>query len=293
MRRWAAALTAVVLAACSGAAASRSAPTSTVRVTTTTTTLPPPTTTTVAPTTTTLPAGPVHAVMLGDSLAYDVAPAVGAMLQAGGAGFTDMSFPGLGFTVTAPDWHWRSAWGAIIARLQPDLVIFLVGPWDGRDVTVGGVSLAYGSPEWRAWYDGELDDFVRLVHGAGSRLVWLTAPAYDPAAPDAVDFTALDAAYRALPTRWPDVEVVDTDAAVDGADGSFAQYLPGPAGPEQIRKADGLHFCPAGAARVAQAILPAVDHWWSLTPAAGWDAGPWRQDERYVHPIYGPGCATP
>jgi hypothetical protein len=292
-RRAAPALVALVLAACSGAAATRSASTTAVPVTTTTTALP-PTTTTLPPTTTTttLPPGPARAVVLGDSLAYDVAPAIGAMLQAGGTGFTDMSFPGLGFTVTASDWNWRSAWSKVIADTQPDLVVFLTGPWDARDITVGGVPLVYGSPEWRAWYDGELDDFVRLVEGAGARLVWLTAPTYDPTSPDAVDLTAVNAAFGAVPTRWPGVEVVDTDAAVDAPDGSFAEYLPGSAGPEQVRKADGLHFCPAGAARVARALLPAVDHWWSLTPAAGWDAGPWRQDDRYVHPAYGPGCGA-
>jgi hypothetical protein len=281
---------AAVLGACSGSAVGHSAPTTTVP----TTTLPPTTATatTLPPTTTTLPAGPARAVVIGDSVAYDVAPAIGAMLHAGGAGFADESFPGLGFTVSAPTWNWRSGWGAILSQTQPDLVIFLAGAWDGHDVTVNDAVLPYGSPEWEAWYAGELDDFVRLVHAGGARLVWLTAPTYDPASADARDLTPVNAAVHAIPGRWPDVEVVDADAAVDGPDGAYAEYLPGPAGPDQVRKADGLHFCPAGAVRVAEAVLPSVNRWWSLSPTPGWDAGPWRQDDRYTRPVYGAGCST-
>src|SRR5262249_3128974 len=141
----------------------------------TTTTLP-PTTTSVAPTTTTLPPGPARAVVIGDSLAFDVAPAIEAMLGAGGAGFKDQSFPGLGFPVSAPMWNWRSGWGAILAQTQPDLVIFLAGAWDAHDGTVNGELLSYGSTEWQAWYAGEIDVFVRLVQASGARLLWLTAP---------------------------------------------------------------------------------------------------------------------
>jgi hypothetical protein len=296
---------ALVLAACAGAGAQRSQPTTTGPTTLSTTTLPtsslPPSTAasastasaapTAVATTTTLAPAPARAVLIGDSLAYDLAPGVDALLRSGGAGFTDQSFPGLGFSVSTPTWEWRSGWGKVVADTQPDLVLFLAGPWDAHDATVDGAVLSYGSPEWQAWYGRQLDDFVRLVRTAGARLVWLTAPSYDPAAPDAADLTPVNTAFRDVAGRWADVELVDTDTAVDGADGSYAEYLPGPDGPEQIRKADGLHFCPAGATRVAAALLPAIDRWWSFTPAPGWESGPWRQDDRYVHPLYGPGCS--
>jgi len=223
-------------------------------------------------------------------LAYDAAPAVGALLRSAGAGFADESFPGLGFSVSTPAWDWRSGWGAILTQTQPDLVMFLAGPWDARDATVDGAVLVYGSPQWQAWYALQLDEFVRMVRATGAHLVWLTAPSYDPAAPAARDLTPVNAAFREVARRWADVEVVDTDAAVDGPDGAYAEYLPGPDGPEQIRKSDGLHFCPAGAARVAEALVAAVDHWWALSPAPGWDAGPWRQDDRYLHPQYNIPC---
>ncbi len=293
MRRWAAAGLLLVLAACSSSASpSGAGPTDTVSTTaapvvSTTSTAAATTTTSTAAT----PAGPVKAITIGDSLAYDLAPAVQALLASGGAGFRDQSFPGLGFTVQTADFAWRTVWGKVLSDNRPDLVVFLAGPWDAHAVTVDGQSLPYGSPAWRAWYDHELDDFVRLVHGVGAHLVWLTAPSYDPASAEAADLGPVNDAFLAVPTRWPDAVVVDTDAAVDGPDGRFAEYLPGPNGPEQARKADGLHFCPAGAAAVARALVPAIDEWWSFTPAAGWDQGAWRQDDRYVHPLYGAGCA--
>ena len=289
---------ALLVAGCAGASAQRAGPTTaptvptTTAPTTTAPTLPPATTTTVPPTTTTtLPAGPTRAVFIGDSLAFDLAPAAGAMLRSGGAGFQDMSFPGLGFSVTTPAWDWRSGWGKILADTQPDLVLFLAGAWDAHDVTVDGTVLAYGSPDWRAWYGGQLDEFVQLVSAGGARLVWLTAPSYDPASPDPSELLPINTAIRDAASRWPGVELVDTDAQVDGPDGAYAEYLPGPDGPEPVRKADGLHFCPAGAARVAAALVPVIDQWWSFSPTAGWEAGPWRQDDRYVHPAYGLGCA--
>jgi hypothetical protein len=225
-------------------------------------------------------------------LAYDLAPAFGAMLQAGGADFRDQSFPGLGFSVKTAEFVWRSFWAKVLVDNRPDLVIFLAGPWDARSVTIDGRELVYGTPPWRAWYDGELDAFVGLVHSVGARLIWLTAPTYQPGADGATDLGPVNSAYRAVSGRWPDVEVVDTDAAVDGPDGSFARYLPGPTGTEEVRKADGLHFCPAGATRVALALLPAIRTWWSFSPAADWDRGEWRREQRYVHPIYGDGCAV-
>src|SRR5690242_18439216 len=64
-----------------------------------------------------------------------------------------------------------------------------------------------------------------------------------PASPDASDLLPINTAIRDAASRWPSIELVDTDAEVDGPDGSYAEYLPGPDGPEQVRKADGLHFC--------------------------------------------------
>jgi hypothetical protein len=218
---------------------------------------------------------------------YDLGPALGAMLASSGAGFLDRSFPGLGFTVRAFDW--RAGWGRILDDNQPDVVIFLAGPWDTASITVDGAALAYGSADWRAWYDAELDDFVRLVHGTGAHLVWLTAPTYGPV-PTAEDVGPVNDAFRAVATRWPDVVVVDTAHALAGPDGGYSQYLAGPDGPEEARKDDGLHFCPAGAARVADAVLPALRRWWTVAPMPGWQNGPWRSDERYAHPRYGAGC---
>ncbi len=254
-----------------------------------TTTLPATTTTTLPATTTTvLPTGPSVVLALGDSVMYDFAPGLAAMFGANGSTFVDGSLFGLGFSFV--DYDWRGAAAARLADAHPELVVFLAGAWDARSVVVAGRRLAYGSPEWAQWYDGEMDALVALVHEAGARLVWLTPLPNDPGHYDGDLAPVLGAVVR-LPQRSPDVAVVDSAAAIGAPGGGFARYLPGPEGtPEEVRKPDGIHLCPAGAGRLAAAVAPAVAAWWAFAPAPGWEAGAWRADDRYLHPLHGRGC---
>jgi hypothetical protein len=62
----------------------------------------------------------------------------------------------------------------------------------------------------------------------------------------------------------------------------FTFRLDGPRGPERVRKEDSMHLCPAGAARIARAVLDVATPAWMLpAPAASWRAGDWALDRRF------------
>lgn len=95
--------------------------------------------------------------------------------------------------------------------------------------------------------------------------------------------SAAGAAVRAAATGSRTASFVDGRAVLAGPDGGYTDFLPGPDGaPRRVRKADGVHFCPAGAARLASAVIRDAARRWQLTPRPDWEAAAWRADGRYA-----------
>jgi lysophospholipase L1-like esterase len=201
-------------------------------------------------------------LLLGDSIAYDEAPAVLAALRAGGLKATTGAGPGGGLLDRATPGvvaHFVN----LFNRRQPDLVIYQLSLWDTGTVD-----------EQRAAYQS----FADLVIGAGASLVFVTPPVVSsqhviPSLPQ------LDEVVAAVAATHPDqIRVIDLD---DAWGGQFVEDLNSDGVPE--RKPDGVHMCPSGAAFTAEWIAAQIAALTGAQPAPpeSWVAGGWAGDSRY------------
>jgi len=234
------------------------------------------TTSTSVPTTTTdpapqpLPGGTLEVLVVGDSVMHDASAAIEAALTAtGGATVRPASVFGLGFSELAGIPFAEGA-DDLLAGPPVDQVVVMVGSWDHLAVLRDA--------------DGYADD-VRTALDAlaadGRSVLLLGEP---PSAPDkgeepsrrAVNEILEEAAAEVPRTRY-----LDTGPVIGDARGRYVR-----AGPDGLlRKPDGRHLCPSGAARFGVAVLEALDEVWELPPAdPAWALGEWRQDRRYDDP---------
>ncbi len=234
------------------------------------------TTTTAAPTTTTTaPPDPARRVLLlGDSSMVDASPALQAMLKAsgvtkisgaaaGGFGLTQLGTSGQG----SP---YPTQWPQLIASERPDLSIVMLGNWDTRFYRDHGP----------AAYTAIVDDATRILLSGGGKVLWLSVP---PGGTESVRDT--EPAFEAVAAMHPgQVFFVEIEGAERGPNGDYPISYVAPDGSTvHLRKADGWHFCPDGAERLAAEVNRLGVVHGVLDPAVdGWQHGSWRRSELYA-----------
>jgi peptidoglycan/LPS O-acetylase OafA/YrhL len=235
------------------------APTSAVVPTTIAPTIAPPTT--VAPL-----AEATHKVMMvGDSMAFDEWPAVGAALTASnvavdsfvavGAGLLDTKFPT------------SVAMAKAVVESHPDLVLYQGSLWD------------FGTPDQQRL---AYQRFTDVVLGTGARLVFITIPPLRSDQHNDLLATLPELMYDIADHNPGKVFVLDSTGAWGPV---FQQDVNGDKTPE--RKPDGVHVCPSGAAMYAHWLLGELQRRFAgFVPAepSVWAAGDWLNEPRYTTP---------
>ena len=197
-------------------------------------------------------APPRRILLIGDSVMGEVAAAA----EAATAGRATIDYVLTIGTANVKD-DWWDVWPRVVARDQPDDVVVLVGPWeiDRPDL---------GSASWASWYGGRLDRWAGALRAGGASLHWMTAlPTRD--AVGAAKLNVVNGAFRSAASA-NGADVVDSAGAL-GSPGYVERSATG----ERLRRIDGLHLCPAGAAALASALL--ADLHVPVTP--GWEHGEW------------------
>ena len=230
-------------------------------------------------------------LIVGDSGTKDAAPGIGAAFAAAGATtVVDDAQPGFGLTnakFNPPEGDWRQEFADQIAEHDPDLVVMMLGGWD----------LQYLQDNGDAAYAAYVDEAATVLTSGGARLLWLSmlpgGTTWDRPAdrvyellpdrfPGTVAFYDVEASLRA-PDDATDIERVKDKGAEGAADWPIS-YVDADGNRVLLRKSDGFHLCPEGAARVGAAVnAAAADLGWATSaPAGAWEQGPWRIDDRYA-----------
>lgn len=204
------------------------------------------------------PEGPLRTVLVGDSVADTLAPGLERALADAGLGFLlSRAFPGFGFTSPWPGivggqpWPpafegWPEELSRQVEASDPDAVLVFAGGWDLVDRVVGDRTLVPFTPEWRAWYDGLLDDAVRRLSARGAVVYWLALPC-DPRPDHDAANRRMDEVFSALAARWPGVVAhVPLDSFLCPG-GGFSPTLPGPLGDAVDVWSPTLHLTEPGA----------------------------------------------
>lgn len=201
------------------------------------------------------PADPLRLWIGGDSLAGSLGPSLGDL-----AGRTGVVQPIFDARVSSGllsrgflDWPKQA--GEDISRYDPEVVVFVVGANDAKNIATG----AERDPNWRAQYAALVEQMLTALRGSNRTVYWVGAPVMADA-----DYServrGVNDVFRKVASKHPDVMFVDAYSLFSGPGGSYAPNLPVPgAGVARVRAADGIHFTPEGGDLLAQGVYDELD----------------------------------
>ena len=215
---------------------------------------------------------PLRLMMAGDSLMADISLAIASTVQDGGRAVARL--------VEAPsiprDEATREQWRQRLARFDPELIVVLIGVWEGMATGAPG-QYPLGSTAWEQTYrERLLDPYVELLTSRGAEVLWIGMPPV-PDARRQRGFTAMNRAVRHLDADSSELSYVPGDRILARPDGSWTAFLPGPQGnPQRVRRLDTTHLCAWGAVRLARPVLAHIERQWDIPLAPDWPYRNWR-----------------
>ncbi len=240
---------------------------------------------TAGPTTTTVPgprvpdrAHPLRVALAGDSVMAGLAPPIKAALETDGAAQVR-------FVLTPSilrDPAVRYTWNTQLTEFDPEVVVMFVGTWESGVIAKGSGPDATSDPNWRSTYERDvLDPWVQLITSRGASVVWIANPIVHNDEANAM-FGALNAAFRDLPGRWPQVSIVEANPALNGALPGYHDVVSMADGTRiRTRQTDGLHLCSGGAALLGRVLVAHLADAFRVPVHDGWDTGAWRTESVY------------
>jgi len=210
------------------------------------------------------------ALWAGDSVAFDMAPAITAALTAAGLeADAGGAFPGLRLTGSDDSLRLASRLPDRIEEVGADTVVFQISSWD----TIAS------SDEYRS----ALEEFGSVIVDAGARLIIVSSPPTGDEEKN-VELDLLASIAAEVAAQSPDGLVSYLDAASVWVNPAVLDAN-GDGAPE--RKRDLVHVCPAGAAQFAAWLTAELDSRYDgLSPVdpSIWAGDPWVEDPRYDDP---------
>jgi peptidoglycan/LPS O-acetylase OafA/YrhL len=217
---------------------------------------------------------PTSIMIVGDSSMSDLQPALGAAYQA--TGTTRVVYAASpGFGLTRDGIEWRKDWAELIEANRPDIVFVMLGGWD----------IGWMDKNGTAAYDAVVDEAIGVLTARGAKIEWL---AMLPGG--ATPTRPVDPVYQAAAARHPAaVDYYDPERVLRTAAGEVYDRVLSDGGVRLlVRKPDVWHLCPAGALRVAGAVMARVTATgWAAPEVAGWEPGAWRGEDAYNDPVGG------
>ena len=242
----------------------------------TTITQPSPQLTTTTTSTTLVQPKPVVSSLyyLGDSVAYDMWPAIEAELNAANVAVHSGAFGGVGIVPTDLNTTPLQSLAVELDRYAVDLLILQLSVWDAQQ----------DDDQQQA----ALVELAKFVADRNLRLVFVSFPsiADDRSEPGQI---SLEDKARAIADQ-SDGSIIYLDQRSVLGD-VFIRDIDGDGNPE--RKRDGIHVCPTGALRSAQWLIQELStRFEGITPPIddSWVTGDWAKDSRYDSP---PGACAP
>ena len=218
---------------------------------------------------------PRAVLVLGDSGMVDEQVALEAAFHAAGTGHIERAAgPGVGLSLPLA---WREDWADLVTRVDPQIVVMMLGGWDMRYIYENGADA----------YRDLIGEAVDILSARGAKVLWLPMLPGGTHVWKTVDDSQVDEIIFSLPELHAGV-VFSPDVAGSLAlpDGSYGRsYIDADGRTVYLRKPEGWHLCQEGAARLAQAILDAaVDIGLSPPAAVPWKDGAWNSAANFDDP---------
>jgi hypothetical protein len=193
---------------------------------------------------------PLRLWVAGDSLAGSLGPSLGTI--AGKTGVVQPYFDSrVSSGLSNPGFfNWPDHGTSELARISPEIVVFIIGTNDYAAVSGDG---------WKTDYARQVEAMVKILASGGRTVYWVGAPILeDQKKNDAV--VQVNAVTADVLKGHPDVHYVDAYKLFSSTDGTFSQNLADETGKVvTMRAGDGVHFTTDGGDYLARAVFKLVD----------------------------------
>jgi len=248
------------------------------------------------------PSDPLRVTVMGDSQPYVAAPGLAAALGATGeVTVSSIAFPGWGLTDTTLWTHPTAGISQLLAGNRAQLVL-AAWSWDDSCTPAHPTGLVHRwtyncALEHPAAYKALIEQAVHLILGPGGAdgVIFLQLPTQGPDAGAGESLTnpavtqavagqkAWQSVAESLTTAFPGKVMFLPVGSSVLLDGKYTQWLPTPQHPnapktqwQRVRMIDGIHMCPAGVVRYADAVLADLTTLYHLSPAiTTWPTQSW------------------
>jgi hypothetical protein len=194
----------------------------------------------------------------GDSLAGSLGPSLGAL--AGATGVVQPYFDSrVSSGLSSPGFFdWPEHATTEMARLDPEVVVFIIGTNDWTEV----------SGDWKGKYAATVESMMNRLLGSGRTVYWLGAPTLKDEKMDAavveVNTVAQEVARRHSKVHYVDTHKLFSDTDATGS--AFAYDLPDEQGKVvTMRAGDGVHFTMDGGDYLARQVYKLLDAQCAIT----------------------------
>jgi hypothetical protein len=210
---------------------------------------------------------PLRVWIGGDSLAGSIGPTLAELLASTGV-VSPTWDSRVSSGLSTPDFFdWPRHAAAEMTRLDPEVVVFIIGTNDWR-VPYDGMLNSSGAPAWKAKYAALVDQLLDVLSADGRIVYWIGGPTLgDPDKDRGV--AQVDAVAESVVDQRANATYVDAYRLFGDKDGKYSAILPGVNGKQvRVRADDGIHFTAAGALVLASRLLGLVDARCQLTRQA-------------------------
>ena len=231
-------------------------------------------------------AAPVHALVMGDSLAFTLAGGLYHVAAANDMTVDSAAIIGCGIAPDNPLHidgqvaespplcnQWEQKWAQGISLVKPDVAIVMLGRWETVDRFWNGKWHAIGDPDFDAHLSAQLDTAIGIASKRGAKVALLDMPCFHaheladgstPPEDTAGRINEWNGLLARAALRHPGVVKVFSLDSVLCPGGTFA--MNDPQG-RPMRTDDGVHFTDQGGRDVGKMLLPEIVSWVRGTPS--------------------------
>lgn len=204
---------------------------------------------------------PLRLWIAGDSFAGSLGPSLGDVTAATGV-VQPVYDSRVSSGLTTPSFFdWPKQATREIARLQPEVVVFMIGTNDAN--------LEPDTPTWKADYRKLVEQMLSVLVGTPPRPVyWVGAPIMkDTGLSNHV--RDVNGIVQDVIAQHPEITYVDSYSLFSDTDGSYASSLPDATGKRvPVRAGDDIHLTPEGGDRLSAAVFKLLNARWHIAQQA-------------------------
>lgn len=202
------------------------------------------------------PDDPLRLWIAGDSLAGSIGPSLGDLTAKTGVVQPQYDSRVSSGLLNPNFYDWPKHAAAELARLDPEVVVFIIGT---NDANVWSSRL---NDEYRIRTEAMMRELVGTKH---RQVFWVGAPVAQAKDLEA-GVLSVNLIQRTAASHVSGVTYVDAHAIFDDAQGRYQQSFSDANGVRKVMRAgDGVHFSVDGADFISQAIFALIDAEWNLT----------------------------